>query len=465
MTNLSKESKMSCTRREFLQVGGLTALGAGLGFLSPEISKSRLFANGVDEDTKLVFVFQRGGNDGVNTLIPYGDPEYNVGNRPSLYIPPARAIDLGNGFARLHPSMAAMMEIYNHPDLTGIDGPGNLALIHRAGYAGQSKSHFDSQRYWETGMPGDPTFEEGMIYRQVALTMNPMENSLVAAAMSSSRIVALQGPLPIPTIQDPETFTFSGDPVEVSKFIGQLPSTPQGLDGCGLLGTYGGPGDFPDKPYRDLVYGTGLALTDAMSIVQDAVAQGPYEPSEGAVYPAGSFGERLAQIAMLLKRTPARVLGVNIGGWDTHTNQGQITGRQANLLRQVAQGYRALFRDLHEQWDKLIVVTMTEFGRTSKENGSAGTDHGHAGVMFVAGGRVRGGVYNCDAATWSEGDLFSDNERYVSRRTDFRAVFGEIFTRHFGDSRDVLEQVIPSYTEAARDNPGDFESLNFLPET
>ncbi|OHB76591.1 MAG: hypothetical protein A2Z25_05970 [Planctomycetes bacterium RBG_16_55_9] len=454
---------MSCTRREFLRAGSLTALGAGLGFLNPEIFKSSVFANSASEDAKMIFIFQRGGNDGVNTVIPYGDPEYNTGNRPSLYIPPARAIDLGNGFAGLHPSMAPMMEIYDHSGLNGLDGPGNLAVIHRVGYAGQSQSHFDGQRYWETGMPGDPTFEEGMIYRQVALTMNPMENNLVAAAMSGSQMVALKGPLPIPTIQDPETFTFSGDPVEVSKFIGRLPSTPQGPDGSGLLGIYGGTPDFPEKLYRDLVYGTGQALANAMSIVQDAVAQGPYEPSPGAVYPAGSFGDRLSQIAMLLKRTPARVLGVNIGGWDTHTNQGQITGQQAGLLAQVARGFQALYRDLQEQWDKLIVVTMTEFGRTSKENGSGGTDHAHATVMFVAGGRVRGGVYNCDASTWSQGDLFSDNERYVRRKTDFRAVFGEIFTRHFGDSRQVLDQVIPSYAQAAQDNPGDFEFLNFLP--
>lgn len=463
MMKVQKEKKMNCTRREFLRVGGLTAFGAGLGILSPEIFKSKLFANDVADDTKLIFIFQRGGNDGVNTLIPHGDPEYNINNRPSLYIPPARAINLGNGFAGLHPSMAPVMDIYDHPDLTGINGPGNLAIIHRVGYAGQSKSHFDSQHYWETGMPGDPTIEEGMIYRQVAQTMNPIENSLVAAAMSNSQMLALRGPLPIPTIQNPQTFTFSGDPAEVSKFIGQLPSTPQGPDGSGLLGTYGGAPDFSGKLYRDLVYSTGLTLTNAMSIVQEAVAQGPYEPSEDAVYPNGSFGDRLAQIAMLLKRTPARVLGVNIGGWDTHTNQGQINGRQANLLGQVAQGYQALFRDLREQWDKLIVVTMTEFGRTSRENGSAGTDHAHACVMFIAGGRVRGGVYNCDASTWSDGDLFSANDRYVRRRTDFRAVFGEIFMRHFGDSRQVLEQVIPSYAQAALDNPGDFEFLNFLP--
>jgi hypothetical protein len=304
-----------------------------------------------------------------------------------------------------------------------------------------------------------------MIYRQVALTMNPMGNNLVAAGMSSSQMVALKGPLPIQTILDPASFTFTGEPAEVDKFIGWPPVTAQGSDGRGLMGVYGGPLDFAEKPYRDLVYGTGLALTSAMSTVQNAVAQGPYEPSGGAVYPAGGFGDRLVQIAMLLKRTPVRVLGLNIGGWDTHTNQGRINGQQGNLLAQVAQGFAALYRDLQDHWDKLIIVTMTEFGRTSKENGSRGTDHGSACVVFVAGGRVRGGVYNCDASTWAEGDLFSDAGRDVERKTDYRAVFGEIFTRHFGDSAEILEQVIPGYFQAMLDNPADFEFLDFLPQS
>ncbi len=452
---------MSWTRRDFLRAGSLTALGAGLNFVRPDIFQDKVLGNTLD-DTKLIFIFQRGGSDGVNTVIPYGDSEYNTTNRPTLHIPRASAIDLGNDFAGLHPRMAPMMDIYNHSALTGIDGPGNLAVIHRVGYAGQSKSHFDSRQYWENGVPGQPSFEEGMIYRQVALTMNPLENNLVAAAMSNSQMVALKGPLPVPTIGNAETFSFSGDPAESIKFIGQSPSAPQGPDGSGLLGAYGGPHDFDGKQYRDLVYGTGLALANSMNIVQDAVAQGPYIPSPGATYPGGSFGDRLAQIAMLLKRTDVRVLGVNIGGWDNHTNQGRIFGRHGGLLAQVAQGFGALYHDLQDQWDKLLIVTMTEFGRTSKENGSRGTDHGHACAMFVAGGQVRGGVYNCDASTWADGDMFSVKGRYVERKTDYRAVFGEIFARHFGDNEDMLDTVIPGYAQAALDNPGDFERLNFI---
>ncbi len=452
---------MHLGRRDFLRVGALTTLGCGLDLLRPAPWMGRLLAD-PPTDAKMVFIFQRGGNDAVNTVIPYGDPEYSTANRPTLFVPREDAIDLGNGFAGLHPRMAPMAEIYNHSNLNGIIGPGNLAVIHRVGYAGQSQSHFDSQQYWETGKPGDKAFEEGMIYRQVATGLNPMENRLAAAALSSSLITALKGPLPIPTIRDPESFTFSGDAAKVSKFIGQLPTTAGGSDGTGMLGAYGGPRDFPGKTHRDLVYGTGLALADAINIVQDAVAQGPHEPSGQAVYPDSSFGNRLKDVAMLLKRTPVRILGVNIGGWDTHTSQGQINGHQGNLLAEVAQGFQALYRDLQDQWDKLIIVTMSEFGRTSRENGSQGTDHGHACAMFVAGGRVRGGVYNCDETTWSPGDLFSARERYLDRRTDYRAVFAEIFKNHFGTNETTIETVIPGYTQAVLNNPSDFVPLNFL---
>jgi uncharacterized protein (DUF1501 family) len=358
--------------------------------------------------------------------------------------------------------MAPMMEIYNSTALNGQVGPGNLAVIHRVGYNNQSQSHFDSQQFWENGTTNQPYYEEGMFYRQVAANMDPLNNHFVAAGLSSNQMVAFKGPLPIPTISNPQTFSFTGSAAKVQKFLGQLPTAPVGPDGKGLLGFYGGPRDFPGKANRELVYGTGLVLADAIQIVQDAVAQGPYTPTGGAVYPNTGLGTRLQQVAMFLKRTPVRLLGVNVGGWDTHTNQGGAVGYHGNLLQEVAQGFQALYRDLQDQWEDLIVVTMTEFGRTSIENGSLGTDHAYACVVFCAGGGVKGGVYNCNAATWAPGDLFSQSSRYVKQRTDYRAVFGEIFTRHFGDDSATLNYVIPGYSQAAAARPTDFQFLNFL---
>lgn len=449
------------TRRSFLgKAGAIASAALGLNALSPAVFRRKILAGPEEGSKKLVFIFQRGGSDGVNTLIPRGDPEYNARNRPTLFIDPADAIDLGNGFAQLHPALRPLMEIYNHTGLNGQPGPGNLALIHRVGYEGQSQSHFDSQQYWENGLPGKPSVEEGIFYRQIESTMDPARNSVAGVAISSSQLVALKGRHPLPAMTSAESFSFSGSAAKVRKFLGQLPTVPRGPDGKGLLGAYGGPRDSEAKPYRDLVYGTGLVLSDAVSTVQEALSQGTYSPSNGAVYPADRLGEKLRDIAMLLKRTPVRVLGTNVGGWDTHANQGGRTGQHARLLASLAQGFQALYRDLQDQWEDLIIVTMTEFGRTSVENGSLGTDHAYACVVLVAGGGVKGGVYNCDSATWKPGDLFSQSGRYVKHRTDYRAVFAEIFAKHFGDDAATLDYVIPGYLGLA--SRADFAPLGFL---
>ena len=454
---------MIWNRRNFLKTGGIAAAGLGLNWWSPAFLRRRLLAGDADDATKMVFIFQRGGSDGINTLVPHGDSEYNDTTRPTLYLPEGTTIDLGNNFAGLHPRMDPMMEIFNHSTLNGVDGPGNLALIHRVGYHRHSRSHFDSQLYWENGDPRNATLEEGMLYRKVAATMDPRTNILPAVSISGSQMVALRGSQALPAFRDAARFRFSGTTSAVNKLTGTLPAGG-GDVGSGLLGAYGGSRDFGTKPYRDLVYGTGVSMTESMRVVQEAVAEGTYTPENGAQYPGGSFGDKLMEVAMLLKRTPVRILGVNIGGWDTHTNQGAVNGNHGNLLENVAEGYQALYRDLEDQWENLIIVNMTEFGRTSRENGSRGTDHAQAACMFVAGGKVKGGVYNCDSTTWSSGDIFStSNNRYLLQRTDFRAVFAEIFMRHFGDDLATVNESIPGYSSAAADRPSEFEFLNFLP--
>ena len=131
-------------------------------------------------------------------------------------------------------------------------------------------------------------------------------------------------------------------------------------------------------------------------------------------------------------------------------------------MAELAAGIRALSLDLKSQWEDVLVVTQSEFGRTSKENGSNGTDHGAAGVMFAAGGGVNGGVYNCDSTTWSPGDMLADNGRYLPHTTDFRATFAEIIQRHFGEDPGAIEQVIPGYNAAAASDPSGFQHLGFL---
>ena len=432
----------------------------GLGLGAAGMFGRRNLAAAEGSSKKMIFIFQEGGNDGINTIIPRGDEDYNLRTRPTLFIPETDAIDSGNGFAQLHPALDPMMELYNHRSINGQSGLGNLAVLHRIGYEGQSRSHFDSQHYWQNGIPGDTETEEGFIYRRLdkALDLNAAETGLVAAGLSSAQMLALKGEKLIPNFSSATEFTFpSGD-----KFLGRAPKRADGLDARGISGLYGLSPDNPNRPYNSLVYKAGQALSGTINLIRDAVGDNSYQPENGAVYPDNRFGRKLQEAALLLKRTDMQIIGLQIGGWDTHRSQGRVMGNHPRLLGEVAQGFQALSRDLEGIWEDLIIVTMTEFGRTSKENGSRGTDHAESSVMFVAGGGVKGGIYNCDESTWENNAMFSKRDRYLASRTDFRAVFAEIFERHFGDPASTMNQILPGYAIAKLDHPDGFEPLGFL---
>lgn len=459
---------MDLTRRSFLKSSGLLTWGAvTANLLTPVLFNRNLYAGTESNNKRLIFIFQRGGADGINMVIPRGDAQYSPATRPTLYIPQNVAIDSGNGFAQFHPSLQPFMEVYNNSAINGLAGPGNLAVIHRVGYSGQSRSHFDSEFYWETGMPGNDSLTEGMFYRHLdqKLNLGDINNPLVAAGLSSSQLTALKGAKPIPNFSTAASFNLSGGTPTATRFLGSVPGSVGAPNGKGLLGVYGGAHDENSKIYRSLVHDTGKLLGGTIGTLQAAVAQGTYTPANGAVYPTNDLGTKLREAAMLLKRTNVRVLGVNVGGWDTHTGQGQITGSYPNSLANVANSFRALYRDLQSMWDDVLVVTMTEFGRTSYENGSMGTDHAEACVVLAAGGAVNGGVYNCDSTTWDTSGvspLFQTQGRYLSRRTDYRAIMGEIFANYFGDGDSGLNGIIPGYTAAAAARPADFARLNFI---
>ena len=455
---------MNLQRRDFLKTGGLAGGAIGLNLLSSLGLPTGLLADGHSGKKKMLFIFQRGGNDGINTVIPRGDTEYNTSNRPTLFIKDNQALDLGNGFAQLHPGLEPMMELFNNKKLNGKDGPGNLAIIQRVGYSGQSRSHFNSQHYWQNADPGNKKLDEGMFYRQIMNTVDltSVENAFPAASISGSQMVALRGAKPLPNFRKASEFAFKGSSAKNRKFLGRLPDIdPRFPLGSGVLGMYGGKANLPRKPYRKTVHRTGELLGATIQTLQDATRKS-YTPSNGAEYPGGTFGQRLQEAAMLFKRTNARIMGLNIGGWDTHVRQGQLYGKHTQLLGDVANAFQAFHRDMQDQWEDVLIVTMTEFGRTSKENGSRGTDHAEAAAMFVAGGGVKGGVYNCDRKSWKNGDMFSTKGRYLSRKSDFRSVFGEIFTDHFGNSQNQLNQVIPTYSEAKKNNPNDFKKIGFI---
>jgi uncharacterized protein (DUF1501 family) len=461
---------MKLDRRDFFKsAAGVTALTLGLNVFSPPIFKRKLLAAPPPPGTKkLLFIFQRGGNDAINTVIPRGDTMYNATLRPTLYLKPEDAISLDgtnplypidstlqNSFVQLHPSLAPLMELYQS---------GDLAILHRVGYKNQSQSHFDSQQFYENGTT-NPAVDVGMIYRQANESLDLIHNHFAAVGISSSQMLALKGPNPVPNIPDLTSFKFNGTDARTLKFLGRLPAP--GVTGRGILGAYGGARDYAQKPYRDMVYQSGLVLADAMNTVKaNGINPSTYVPQNGATYPASSgFYYKAKECAQLFKETPVQILGMNIGGWDTHTNQGALTGGQPGLLYQVALTLQSLYRDLRDQWQDLIIVTMSEFGRTSYENGSKGTDHGSAIVMFVAGGGVKGGVYNAaSSSSWMAdgGILSTSNGRYLRYHTDFRAVFAEIFMKHFGDDLAAINRVIPNYNTLASGDAAGFTQLGIL---
>ncbi len=457
-------------RRRFLERSLRLALGtAASASLSLPACFRRALAAGALPVTnkKLLFIFLRGGNDGLNTVIPWGDDAYSATTRPSLYLPPpdpltsvtgrtpdhpdlTRVIDLGNGFAGLHPALKDLGPVFN---------AGQLALLHRVAYSKQSRSHFDSQRYWENGVPRDDYVSDGVFYRAVVDTGLYQGRQFPAVSVQSSSPLSLQGAIAFPNLYNPARYDLLG-------------LADAGADKAKLLAAtnagYAIP--YPVKDNRDLIFATGKQLEssiDALKTIgvtgnaffdQDGVTHlFPVDTASNQKKFSGSafgFFSNLKTAAQVLAHTDAVVAGTQLDGFDTHTHQGSLTGNQAQLLGWIGWAFYALrryFLDVSPQlWDDTVVVTLSEFGRTSKENGSLGTDHAEASVMFLAGGKVAGGVYQCDNHSWKlgpTGSMFLVNNRYLGRTIDYRSVLGKLIRDHLGATQTQLETILPGYAD------------------
>lgn len=460
---MSDQKGCGCTRRSFLHGAGLTFAGLGIHSLLPGAFVSRALAAGPLDGRRLIFIFQRGGNDGLNTVIPGGDPDYSPANRPTLYIAPAAAIAL-NGFARLHPAMADIMDVYN---------AGDLAVIHRAGFPNNSRSHFDDQRVWENGDPAHAKSYEGWLYRYIRDNAVSMGASLPALSVQATQPIILRGAEPFVNIANPDTFDYIyGDPKRTKL---QTSWEDQYTNLTGL------------EPFRPVLSQTGIKLIDTLDEYR-SWSQATWDPKDpdnptwslfpvsdatNPPDPAGPNGLKFATtaypffkslkicaLAILESDTMSlngtRLAGTELNGHDTHSSQGAAAGAQATLLSWLAYGIRSLrivlsgaaidTRTYPAVWNDTVVVTLSEFGRTSRENGSFGSDHAAATALFVAGGSVNGGVYNCDPSTWPAGVMFADGGRYLLMNTDYRAIFWEILRDHMGADPATADSIFPGYT-------------------
>ncbi|MGN6733199.1 MAG: DUF1501 domain-containing protein [Candidatus Binatia bacterium] len=396
---------MNPSRRSFLK-------STGLGFSAFGLPPSFLVrAAGAEQNARgksLVVVFQRGGMDGLNVSIPYKDQAYYA-LRPTIAVKePAsgdeRGIDL-DGYFALHPALAPLKTIYDK---------GQLAIVHAAGSPDNSRSHFDSQDYMELGTPGIKSTPEGWLNRYL---------SQKRAAGLPFRGVAVSP-------QMPRTLA-GGAPALSMSSIEEFRLRNLAMAGA-LEKLYA---NSADPLFRQ----GGKSLFDAMARLHAIESKIP--PST-ATYSAGRFGNGLKQIARLIKADLGlEVAFTEIEGWDTHVAEGGASGQLANRLKELGEGLAAFYQDLGDRMEDVVLVTMSEFGRTARENGNRGTDHGHANVMFVLGGGVRGGkVYGRWPGLAPE-VLYEGRD--LDLTTDYRAVCGEVLARHLAQ-RD-LNRIFPGF--------------------
>ncbi len=403
-------------RRAFLKDGALALVTLGL---SPSLLRRTVFGLELGAAAKkktLICLFQRGAADALNVVVPFGDAEY-YRLRPNIAVPsPARAslargpaaLDL-DGFFGLHPSLAPLAPLYRS---------GMLAPVHAVGSPSATRSHFDAQDYMESGTPDRKGTPDGWLNRYLA-TKGTCEACAADAKPSPFRGVAmaaqtpriLDGPAPVVAMSGISEFTVRGGGSQAER-----------LEALYRTGS------------ADLVHAAGRDTFEAVKMLR-AANPAKYAPANGAEYPRSPFGQRLRQIAQLVKADlGVEVAFADVGGWDTHVNQGGATGQLANRLADFAQSVAALVADLGDRMDDVVILTMSEFGRMARENGSGGTDHGHAGALFVIGGGVRGGRVHGRWPGLAREQLHEGRD--LALTTDFRTVFGEVAARHLG-ARDV----------------------------
>ena len=537
-------------RRDFLSTAGKAGLAAALASVAnvPGFLKRAMAEGTIGNGKKVLFIWLRFGNDSLNSVIPVGDSAY-VDARPNIKIPfdggtnyattgacdvkdagaastygnYPFAVRLGNGFAGLHPSLKFLAPVYN---------AGDLAIIHRVGYANQSRSHFDSQNYWENGNPNNDLSTDGIFYRTI-IASGLAGNGVTGVTIQNSLPLIMRGPaVALTNLTDPLRYNLLSIP------------SPTGDPKADSSIAAGNSAAYAPKNNRDLLYNQYASLqqtlnafaainfTDAGNTFQDDMktdgdanwvpvnssGQSIGDSSKGYfLFPAStnslnngdtnnknggwrrsassldgnkyvvnpnhqSFFYNLKAAALVLNNTSTIIAGTELGGFDTHQTQVQaaysvnnnqsVLGGHADLQRCIGwalYGLRKYFTlygkggpygtvNSTVNWNDVVVVTLSEFGRTSRENADLGTDHAEAGAMFVAGGAVKGynkgnpsGVFNChssDTIPWVPGlagSMFGVSNSYLKRNTDYRSVLGEIIRKHLGATQNQLNTIIPGY--------------------
>jgi uncharacterized protein (DUF1501 family) len=407
------------SRRVFVKNGAFALVS--LGFAPSFLTRTAFAAGATTRSKRLIAIFQRGAVDGLSVIVPFGDKEYYRA-RPSIAIGrPGSASDAAvdlDGFFGFNPRLQPLKPFWDARQ---------LAIVHACGSPDNTRSHFDAQDYMETATPGVKSTSDGWLNRYLQARHVEDATPFRAVALTQQLPRVLQGPAPALAVNQLGQFGIRGGGQSSDLFEAQFAAAADRV-----------------------LNSTGREAFDAIKMLK-GTNPANYRPERGADYPRTPYGQALQQIAQLSKADVGlEVAFADVGGWDTHVNQGSAQGQLAARLDDFGRGLAALVTDLGDRMEDTVVLTMSEFGRAVSENGNRGTDHGHGNAMIAIGGGIQGGrVYG----KWPG---LAANQRYEGRdlavTTDFRDVFGEIVVRHLGlsDTRSIF----PGYAISSVRFPG-----------
>lgn len=396
------------TRRGFLKAGGLALFGAGIGGVPAFIARaaeSNKIINPYKRNKILVCIFQRGAMDGLMAVAPFTDI-YLKAARPTLFMSAVKnngaesLIDLDGRFG-LHSSLRAFESLYRD---------NRMAIVHGMGSPNTTRSHFDAQDYMESGTPFNKNTPSGWLNRAIGL-LGHDASPFQAVSITSSMPRALYGEHGALAIKDLKDFT-----VQLKGNAAAASTAARSFE------------ELYDQTSSALLKETSKESFDAVKMLQKAGVQ-KYTPANHVQYPASELGNAMKQIAQLIKMDVGlEVAFAESGGWDTHFNQGSYNGTFARNARDLSNSIAAFWNDLETYQDDVTVMTMTEFGRTVKQNGTGGTDHGRASCSFIIGNDIQGGKVYGTVNPLAPENL--EDGRDLAVTVDFRSVFSEVATAH-----------------------------------
>lgn len=420
------------SRRQFVETAAGVSGAAAAAAMFPEwLPRVVLAQSQASNRDVIVSVFQRGGADGLNLCVPFGDAAYYTGRstiaipRPDASVAANQKVIALDNFFGFAPAMGPLVPAFS---------AGHLLVLHAVGQTYVSRSHFDAQRFMEVGKPADVNYVTGWLGRHLAL-VPPMRTDAPLRALglaSGLQKTLVGGPRTLP-IANPATFSIGGSATTAAARQAVLAS------------------DYTSAPPP--LNASALDAINTIALLQSVNFNG-YVTANGAVYPNSSFGRALKSVATLIKANVGiEAAQVDIGGWDTHAAQGGVQGAMSTLTTDFASCLAAFHADVIATNARVTLVVVSEFGRNARENGSQGTDHGRASTMFamgqgIVGGRVMSFGTNSQPGWPGLAMENLENRQDLRVTLDYRDVLAEIVQKRLANTQ--IAQVFPGWTATFR---------------